>query len=104
MLDEESTYCPVGPPLNPKHTYILDEGGQKVEPGTSGELFVGGPLLARGYLNRPETTAKAFTPDPFDSTPGARMYRTGDLARFLPNGLLEITGRVGAMIKLRGSW
>ncbi len=102
MLDEESTYCPVGPPLNPKHTYILDEGGQKVEPGTSGELFVGGPLLARGYLNRPETTAKAFTPDPFDSTPGARMYRTGDLARFLPNGLLEITGRVGAMIKLRG--
>lgn len=102
MLDEESTYCPVGPPLNPKHTYILDEGGQKVEPGTSGELFVGGPLLARGYLNRPETTAKAFTPDPFDSTPGARMYRTGDLARLLPNGLLEITGRVGAMIKLRG--
>jgi amino acid adenylation domain-containing protein/thioester reductase-like protein len=102
MLDEESTYCPVGPPLDPKHTYILDESGQKVEPGTSGELFVGGPLLARGYLNRPETTAKAFTPDPFDSTPGARMYRTGDLARLMPNGLLEITGRVGAMIKLRG--
>ncbi|KAK6380812.1 putative NRPS-like protein biosynthetic cluster [Exophiala oligosperma] len=102
ILDEESTYCPVGPPLDPKHTYILDEGGQKVEPGTSGELFVGGRLLARGYLNRPETTAKAFTPDPFDSTPGARMYRTGDLARILPNGLLEITGRVGAMIKLRG--
>ncbi|KAK5092138.1 hypothetical protein LTR70_005743 [Exophiala xenobiotica] len=102
MFDEEATYCPVGPPLDPKHIYILDESDNKVESGTSGELYVGGPLLARGYLNRPETTAKAFLWDPFDSSPGARMYRTGDLARLLPNGMLEITGRVGAMIKLRG--
>lgn len=102
MLDTEATYCPVGPPLEPKHIYILDESGQKVEPGTSGELWVGGSLLARGYLNRPELTAQAFQPDQFDSTPGARMYRTGDRARLLPSGLLEITGRIGAMIKLRG--
>jgi non-ribosomal peptide synthetase component F len=33
-------------------------------------------LLAREYINLPETTAKAFAPNPFDSTPGARMYRT----------------------------
>ncbi|KAK5118628.1 hypothetical protein LTR85_008093 [Meristemomyces frigidus] len=102
MLDDESVYSPVGPPLDPKHTYILDDGGQKVEDGVSGELFIGGNLLARGYLNRPETTAQAFIRNPFDSTPGAHMYRTGDLARLLPSGLLEITGRVGAMIKLRG--
>lgn len=30
------------------------------------------------------------------------MYRTGDTAMLLPSGLLEITGRVGAMIKVRG--
>ena len=102
MLDKEATYCPVGPPLDPKRIYILDDSGQKVEAGASGELWVGGSLLARGYLNRPETTARAFQPDQFDSTPGARMYRSGDRARMLPSGLLEITGRVGAMIKLRG--
>ncbi|EXJ67653.1 uncharacterized protein A1O5_08999 [Cladophialophora psammophila CBS 110553] len=102
MLDDEAHYCPVGPPLDPEHTYILDESGQRVEGGESGELFVGGSLLARGYINRPETTARAFTPDPFNPAPGARMYRTGDQARILPSGLLEITGRVGAMIKLRG--
>ncbi|KAE9973811.1 putative NRPS-like protein biosynthetic cluster [Venturia inaequalis] len=101
-IDKDATYCPVGPPLDPKHTYILDENKTPVETGTSGELFVGGPLLARGYLNQPETTAKAFLPDPFDDVPGARMYRTGDLARVLPSGLLEITGRVGGMIKIRG--
>lgn len=102
MLDDNAPYCPVGPPLDPKHTYILGEDGKAVPEGESGELFVGGPLLARGYLNLPDTTAKAFTADPFDATPGARLYRTGDRARILPSGLLEITGRVGAMIKLRG--
>ncbi|KAF2866651.1 tyrocidine synthetase 1 [Massariosphaeria phaeospora] len=102
-IDDDDLYCPVGPPLiDPKYIYILDTSGQRVENGTSGELFVGGHLLARGYLNRPETTAKAFTSNPFSSRSGARMYRTGDKARILSSGFLEITGRVGAMIKLRG--
>ncbi|KEQ93255.1 hypothetical protein AUEXF2481DRAFT_41980 [Aureobasidium subglaciale EXF-2481] len=101
-LDEAALYCPVGPSLDPEHTYIVDDLGNKVEDGVSGELFFGGKLLARGYLNLPETTAKAFLRDEYDSTEGALMYRTGDLARKLPSGLLEITGRVGAMIKLRG--
>jgi amino acid adenylation domain-containing protein len=102
-IEKDAIYCPVGPPLiDQKYVYILDESGQKVETGNNGELFIGGHLLARGYLNLPETTAKAFTPNSFSSKPGARMYRTGDKARLLPSGLLEITGRVGAMIKLRG--
>ncbi|KAF1994699.1 linear gramicidin synthetase subunit C [Amniculicola lignicola CBS 123094] len=101
-IDPEAQYCPVGPSVVPKYIYVLNESGQRVEPGNNGELFVGGHLLARGYLNRPETTAKAFIPNPFDSKSGSRMYRTGDRARILPSGYLEITGRVGQMIKLRG--
>lgn len=102
MVNQDKPYCPVGPPLDPKHTYVLDENKKRVDIGVSGELFIGGDLLARGYLNLEETTAKAFLPDPFDDKPGARMYRTGDMARILDSGLMEITGRVGAMIKLRG--
>ncbi|KAF4634176.1 hypothetical protein G7Y89_g3934 [Cudoniella acicularis] len=102
IIDNEAPYCPVGPPMEPEHIHILDENGQKVDIGVPGELFVGGSLLARGYLNLPETTAEAFIPNSFDTTPGSRMYRTGDLARMLPSGILEITGRVGAMIKVRG--
>ncbi|EKD12578.1 uncharacterized protein L3040_005171 [Drepanopeziza brunnea f. sp. 'multigermtubi'] len=101
IIDYERSYCPVGEPLN-KHIYILDENKKKVDVGVRGELFVGGGLLARGYLNLPETTAEAFIPNPFDNTPGSRMYRTGDSARLLPSGVLEITGRVGAMMKIRG--
>lgn len=102
-IDKDAPYCPVGPPIiDPKYIYILDESGQRVDEGENGELFVGGHLLARGYLNLPETTAKAFIRNPYSSKTGARMYRTGDKARLLSNGLLEITGRVGAMIKIRG--
>ena len=100
IINNETSFCPVGPPMDPDHTYILNQEGKQVETGVAGELFVGGSLLARGYLNLPETTAEAFIPDPF--SPGSRMYRTGDLARMLPSGILEITGRVGAMMKIRG--
>ncbi|CAK7214553.1 putative NRPS-like protein biosynthetic cluster [Sporothrix bragantina] len=100
-LPADATVCPVGPPLLPAHTYVLDEDGLAVAPGVSGELYVGGPLLARGYLNRPETTVEVFLPDVFAGN--GRMYRTGDKARILPSsGELEISGRVGGMIKVRG--
>lgn len=101
MVDLGTSCCPVGPPMDPEHTYILNEHGDKVADGTTGELWVGS-FLARGYLHLPEVTAKSFHPDPFDSTPGARIYRTGDEARMLSSGLLEITGRVGGMLKVRG--
>ena len=102
FVDYEERVCPVGPLMDPERTYILDSAGNRVGPGVTGELYVGGDMLARGYLNLPETTAKAFQCDPFVRTPGAKMYRTGDMARLLPSGLLEITGRVGGMIKTRG--
>ncbi|KAL7934947.1 non-ribosomal peptide synthetase [Trichoderma chlorosporum] len=102
FVDYEARVCPVGPPVDPEHIYILDEAGNRLDVGVSGELFVGGDLLAREYLNLPETTAIAFQMDPFEKKEGARMYRTGDMARMLPSGLLEITGRVGGMIKTRG--
>lgn len=102
-LDSDgAAVCPVGPPMDPRTAYIVDESGQLVWPGEKGELYVGGGLLARGYLNLPDTTARSFLKDPYSQDPGARMYRTGDVARLLPNGHLEIMGRVGAMIKMRG--
>jgi amino acid adenylation domain-containing protein/thioester reductase-like protein len=102
MLSNDLSVCPVGPPMLPKNTYILDELERAVPDGEIGELYVGGDLLARGYLNLPEVTARSFLPDPFTNKLGARMYRTGDLARVLPTGYLEITGRVGGMLKVRG--
>ncbi|HET7272633.1 MAG TPA: amino acid adenylation domain-containing protein, partial [Rubrobacter sp.] len=98
----DSTYCAVGNPMDPEHTYILDTDGEHVPEGEAGELFVGGDCLARGYVNLPEKTEQSFPEDPFSSKDGARMYRTGDRARILPDGSLEILGRVDFMVKIRG--
>lgn len=94
------SFCPVGPLLDSAHVYILKEDSlDPVGAGEAGELCVSGPLLARGYLNLPQQTAKAFVPAPQGD---GKMYRTGDLARLLPSGAVEITGRIGGMIKTRG--
>lgn len=102
LIDLETTYCAVGRPLDSRHTYVLDPDGESVAPGSEGELYVGGDCLAREYLNLPDRTAAAFVADPHATSPGARMYRTGDRARFVGDGVLEVTGRVGSMVKIRG--
>ncbi|MGF1473572.1 MAG: amino acid adenylation domain-containing protein [Rubrobacteraceae bacterium] len=100
--NRHATHCPVGNPRDPDLLYILDEEGHPVPAGEAGEIYVGGAGLARGYLNRPQTTAERFTENPFTSGPGDRMYRTGDKGRLLPDGNLEILGRVDFMVKVRG--
>jgi amino acid adenylation domain-containing protein len=66
--------------------------------GELGELVVGGPQVARGYLNREEQNKAAFV-----HFEGRNYYRTGDKARQLPNGTIEILGRISSgQVKLRG--
>jgi len=94
-------YAPLGPPMSNVYVYLLDEKKQLVPQGLPGEIYVGGPTLARGYLNQPEKTAERFVPDPIRKD-GSLLFRTGDLGRILPNGQLEVKGRIEFMIKLRG--
>ncbi|MER7455993.1 amino acid adenylation domain-containing protein [Micromonospora sp. NPDC126480] len=92
----------IGVPLDGERAYLLDERGDPVPDGSTGELHLGGDGLAHGYLGRPALTAERFVPDPFAPRPGARMYRTGDLARRRPDGRIEYLGRLDHQIKLRG--
>jgi amino acid adenylation domain-containing protein/thioester reductase-like protein len=92
---------PVGRPAGPARLMVLDGQLNPVPPGTSGEVFIGGPAVARGYLGSPGLTAERFLPDPAGA-PGSRMYRTGDLGRWLAGGSLEIAGRMDRQLKVRG--
>lgn len=58
--------------------------------------------LARGYCNRPELTAQKFIANPFSQEEGAHLYKTGDKARYLPDGNIELVGRIDNQVKIRG--
>ncbi len=93
---------PIGKPFDNTQLYVLDAHMQAVPVGVPGELHVGGSGLARGYCNRPELTQERFVTNPFSSDPQAKLYKTGDLVRFLPDGNLELLGRIDNQVKLRG--
>ncbi len=89
----------VGGPIANTQFYILDRNDQPLPIGIPGELHIGGDGVARGYYRREALSAEKFVPNPFA---GGRMYRTGDLARWLPDGTLQVMGRIDHQVKLRG--
>jgi amino acid adenylation domain-containing protein len=101
MVDPESNAL-IGRPFPNYTAYIVDKNLQPVPVGILGELLIGGNGLSRGYLNQPDLTAEKFLPDPFSGHPGDRVYRTGDLVRYLPDGNIELLGRIDDQVKIRG--
>ncbi|MBC8953403.1 non-ribosomal peptide synthetase [Xenorhabdus sp. PB62.4] len=101
-IEQWPTLPPIGRPIANTQIYILDEYGQPVPFGITGEIHIAGAGVARGYLNRPELTAERFLADPFSADPNARMYKTGDLGRWLSDGNIEYLGRNDFQVKLRG--
>jgi amino acid adenylation domain-containing protein len=93
---------PYGRPMANQRAHILDPYLQPVPVGVPGELHLGGAGLARGYFDRPDLTAEKFIPNPFGQQPGERLYKTGDLACYMPDGNIELIGRMDYQVKIRG--
>jgi hypothetical protein len=81
--------------------WIVDKNSRLQPIGVPGELRIGGICLARGYLNRPELTAEKFNMF-YTSNRSHIFYKTGDLARWLPDGNIELFGRIDTQVKIRG--
>ena len=95
-----STKILIGKPMVNCQIYILDIYNNVIPIGMPGELCISGDGLARGYINQPKLTAEKFVENPFES--GTKMYKTGDLARWMPDGNIELLGRIDNQVKIRG--
>ena len=99
-LHDTQAFVPIGKPAANTQIYVLDDDLQPVAENVLGEMYLAGDGLARGYLKRATLTAEKFVDNPF--TPGQKMYRTGDVARWLPQGIIEYTGRKDGQVKYHG--
>lgn len=88
---------PVGRPLGQTTVAILDDNNTEARKGQSGELCIGGPGVGAGYLGDTELSARKFV-----VRNNKLIYRTGDMARQLPDGNIEILGRLDHQVKIAG--
>jgi acyl-CoA synthetase (AMP-forming)/AMP-acid ligase II len=92
--DAEMPVGSCGVPRTGMDVAILDDAGQPVEAGTTGEICVRGPGVFAGYHNNPEATAKATAHG---------WFHTGDLGHMDARGFVYITGRASDMYISGGS-
>jgi amino acid adenylation domain-containing protein len=89
----------VGKAIPNEEVYIVDERGQRVGPGTVGELVIRGSNVMKGYWGLPEETEKVLKPGP---VPGERVLYSGDLFQMDEEGYLYFVGRKDDIIKTKG--
>lgn len=83
-IDPTSGALSIGVPTPGTDILIVDEQGVPVPVGTSGELWMRGPLIMAGYWQKPEETAAAL---------GEGWMHSGDIALMDEAGWLYIVDR-----------
>lgn len=72
---------------------VMNENGDPVAVGESGELWIGGPMVVPGYWDNPEATAKGFAEG---------CWRSGDVGSIDAQGLVRVFDRIKDMINRGG--
>jgi long-chain acyl-CoA synthetase len=83
-----------GLPLPSTEIAIVDEMGQHLAPGATGEIAIRGPQVMAGYWNRPLDTASAMTEDGY--------FKSGDLGIMDSAGHISVLERKSDVIQVSG--
>jgi long-chain acyl-CoA synthetase len=84
----------IGLPIPSTEVEILDDDGNPVPLGQTGEIAIRGPQVMAGYWNRADETAKSMTADGF--------FKTGDIGIMDERGYTRIVDRKKDMIIVSG--
>jgi acyl-CoA synthetase (AMP-forming)/AMP-acid ligase II len=89
----------VGRGMPNEEVWLVDERGQRLPNGSTGELVIRGSNVMRGYWRKPLETAERLKPGPI---PGEMLLYSGDLFRTDAEGWLYFVARRDDIIKSRG--
>ena len=89
----------VGIAIPGTRVWIVDTEGNRLTPGSIGELVVSGAHVMSGYWNQPEQTARVLR---HDALTGSNVLHTGDLFRLDHDGFFYFVDRLDDIIKTRG--
>jgi amino acid adenylation domain-containing protein len=93
---------PVGITLPETQALVLKPDHQLCGIGEAGEIAIRTPFRTKGYINAAAADRSKFVINPDRSAPDDLIYHTGDRGRYLPDGTLEILGRIDGQIKIAG--
>jgi fatty-acyl-CoA synthase len=89
--DERPESC--GRPVLFVELRVIDDHGNDVEPGGTGEVVYRSPQLCEGYWDKPEETAEAFRDG---------WFHSGDLVRIDAHGYITVVDRIKDVINTGG--
>ncbi|MDI1246725.1 MAG: long-chain-fatty-acid--CoA ligase [Rhodoferax sp.] len=84
----------IGLPVPGTWLKLLDDNGNEVAMGQSGEIAIKGPQVMAGYWQRPDETAKVMTADGY--------FKSGDIGVMDARGYFKIVDRKKDMILVSG--
>ncbi len=83
----------IGLPVSSTDMRIVDENGNPLPQGETGEIQIKGPQVMKGYYNRPDATAQTIKDG---------WLCTGDIGMMHPDGYFQIVDRKKDMILVSG--
>ncbi|MHC4299289.1 MAG: class I adenylate-forming enzyme family protein [Planctomycetota bacterium] len=89
----------VGKAMPNCEVFVVDEDGNEVPPGETGELIIRGSNVMQGYWKDPHITARTYRDGQY---PSGRILYSGDYFRKDEQGYLYFLGRKDDMIKSKG--
>ena len=93
-MDRRYDITPIGKPVFEDICIrLLDENGQEVPDGETGEICFDNPFF-RGYVHMPEETSEVLRDG---------VFHSGDMGRRFPDGNIVVTGRMKTMVKINGN-
>ncbi len=94
---EDGTY-PIGHAVLGAQIRVMDDKGNEVPKGETGEICIYGDGVSNGYTGDHDEENKAFV----TLADGSRMYKSGDLGYILPNGDIAFLHRKDTQIMIYG--